>query len=142
MVGVELEDYNSGGKAGAHWESRLVDSEFMAGVSSPDSQLSFLTLAFFEDMGWYKSNYSMSEPFNYGRGEGCAWAQNPCSANTWGRYFCSDSSFTGCNGHRTAGGYCTFAGYQQSLPASYQYFPDPTVGGDSPWNDYCPVYEG
>jgi leishmanolysin len=114
----------------------------MSGISSGESQLSSLSLAFFEDMGWYKANYSMSEPFNYGRGEGCNWIQNPCSLANWGRYFCSDSASEGCNGHRTAGGHCTYVGWTNSLPIEFRYFTDPTIGGDSAWNDYCPVYEG
>jgi len=93
-------------------------------------------------MGWYSPNYSMSEPFNYGRGEGCTWISKPCSPATWNRYWCQTAAVEGCNGHRTAGGYCTYSSYQSALPTPFQYFSDPTQGGASPWNDYCPVYEG
>ena len=33
-----------------------------------------LTLAALEDSGWYKANYSMAEPFEWGRGRGCDFA--------------------------------------------------------------------
>lgn len=38
----------------AHWEARLVGSEFMGVSYSNNMQVSYLTLALFEDMGWYK----------------------------------------------------------------------------------------
>jgi leishmanolysin len=143
LDGMELEDFNTDTSTpGAHWEARLVDSEYMAGVSSDDSQLSFLTLTFLEDMGWYKANYSWSEPFNYGRGEGCDWVQKPCSSASWNRYWCQDSSKTACNGHRTAGGVCGFVTYNQALPKPFEYFSDATKGGRAGWNDYCPVING
>uniref|UniRef100_A0A6B2L0P8 Leishmanolysin-like peptidase n=1 Tax=Arcella intermedia TaxID=1963864 RepID=A0A6B2L0P8_9EUKA len=143
LTGMELEDQGSNGAPGSHWESRLVDSEYMAGVSSPDSQVSALTLNFFEDMGWYTSNFSMVEEFDYGRGEGCAWATQPCSSATWNRYWCqSNSAADKCNGHRTAVGRCNYAQYTAALPSQYQYFSDPAVGGSNNWPDYCPVYQG
>jgi len=145
LDGMELEDYNTDPTQGpgAHWEARLIDSEYMAGVASAgDSQLSFLTLTFFEDMGWYKSNYSWSEPFNYGRLEGCNWFTQPCSSANWNRYWCQDASTTACNGHRTAGGICGYVTYNQALPTPFEYFSDSTIGGQEGWNDYCPVIEG
>jgi len=137
-----LEDMNTNGNPGAHWENRLVDSEYMSGISDSDSQLSFLTLTFFEDMGWYTSNYSMSEPYNYGRNAGCSFVSSPCSQTNWGRYWCDTAPATRCNGHRTAGGFCTYVSYSSSLPVPFQYFADPSKGGNSPWNDYCPVISG
>jgi hypothetical protein len=93
-------------------------------------------------MGWYKSNYSWAEPFNYGRNEGCEWVTQPCSKATWGRYWCDNKDTTGCNGHRTAGGKCGYSTYNQALPSEYTYFSDPTKGGRSGWNDYCPTIDG
>jgi len=142
LDGLELEDFNDNGQAGSHWENRLVDSEYMSGVASDDSQLSFITLSFFEDMGWYQSNYSMAEPYNFARNTGCGWSVDPCSATNWGRYWCQDSTSTACNGPRTAGGYCGIGTYTTSLPSYYQYFSDPTQGGTSVWDDYCPNYQG
>jgi len=143
LDGMELEDFNTDpGTPGAHWEARIVDSEYMAGVASEDSQISFLTLTFLEDMGWYKSNYSWSQPFNYGRGEGCNWVTQPCSKATWGRYWCDNAATTGCNGHRTAGGKCGYVSYGSALPSKYTYFSDSTKGGRSGWNDYCPTIDG
>jgi hypothetical protein len=142
LDGMELEDFNTRtGEPGSHWEARIVDSEYMAGISSDDSQLSFLTLSFFEDMGWYKSNYSQSEPWNYGYNAGCDFIEKPCSKATWGRYWCDVIDSTGCTAHLIAGGSCQIITYQDPLPAPYRYFSQSNVGGDSPWNDFCPVIE-
>eukprot|EP01123_Difflugia_compressa_P012728 TRINITY_DN5570_c0_g1_i1.p1 TRINITY_DN5570_c0_g1~~TRINITY_DN5570_c0_g1_i1.p1 ORF type:complete len:724 (+),score=119.82 TRINITY_DN5570_c0_g1_i1:3-2174(+) len=142
LSGMELEDYNEGGEAGSHWESRLVDSEYMAGIASIEAQLSYLTLSFFEDMGWYKANFSMAEPWRYGIQEGCSWVQQPCSTETWNRYWCQTSASVSCNGQRNAVAYCNLVTFQSALPTEYQYFSQNTLGGKSGWNDYCPIYVG
>jgi len=95
------------------------------------------------DTGWYQANTSMAEPWHYGVMEGCNWVEQACSAATWNRYWCDDSSALACNGHRTARGYCNLATYSGPLPIQFQYFPqNPDSGGSDNWNNYCPVYQG
>lgn len=52
--GIDMEDSWGAQAQQAHWEARLVGSEFMGVSYSNNMQVSYLTLALFEDMGWYK----------------------------------------------------------------------------------------
>jgi Leishmanolysin len=51
--GMELEDGGSGGTRGSHWEKRLMMYDIMNGVSELVMYKSAITLAWFEDSGWY-----------------------------------------------------------------------------------------
>lgn len=47
--------------AGSHWEERILETEIMAPVvGSNKIHISPMTLATFEDSGWYTANYSMT----------------------------------------------------------------------------------
>ena len=89
LTGVELETEpeSAGHCYGSHWEQSFFPDEFLAprdahvsiNVEFSSVQVSkvkpirrtALTLAALEDSGWYKANYSLAEPFEYGRGSGC-----------------------------------------------------------------------
>ena len=54
IKGVELEDQNNE----LHWESRILLGEIMTIEGyEPEQVLSEFTLAFLEDLGYYKANY-------------------------------------------------------------------------------------
>jgi hypothetical protein len=55
-------------------------NEYMTGTSSYDPRKSKITLAFLEDSGWYRANYSNADSFPYGRGEGCSFSSARCSS--------------------------------------------------------------
>ena len=60
------------GTAGSHWEKRLVANEFMnPQVADNPVLFSALTLALFEDTGWYKPNYGAAQhlPWGYKQGK-------------------------------------------------------------------------
>ena len=49
----------------------------------------------------------------------------------------------GCTPDRTHKGYCGLnPGRGRALPAAYQYFPNPMVGGALQQADYCPYFRG
>lgn len=43
-----------------------------------DARISEFTLAFLEGTGWYDVDYTMAEPFNWGRNQGCTFHDGPC----------------------------------------------------------------
>ena len=53
---------------GSHWEARLFMTATMAAFTTPNPKLLPMTLALFEDSGWYKANYSMAN-----RLQVCRW---------------------------------------------------------------------
>lgn len=51
----------------------------MTGSSSRNPVFSGLTLALFEDSGWYTVDYSVAEPLLWGAGMGCDFVEKSCS---------------------------------------------------------------
>lgn len=76
---------------------------------SAESVISEFTLALLESTGWYKPNYNMTEPFNWGRGEGCQFVDGPC-VNRQGvsnfEEFCDPVDNIACTFTARGIGYC------------------------------------
>ncbi|PIO64155.1 hypothetical protein TELCIR_14227 [Teladorsagia circumcincta] len=53
----------------------------MSGIATQVYALSRLTLALFEDSGWYRVNYDKAEEMPWGRNLGCGFAKQSCL--TW-----------------------------------------------------------
>lgn len=69
--GLALE-YNGGpGTAGAHWSKKVMNTDYMIGDSYGENLISQLSLAMFDDSGWYKVDYNLSNLFLWGKGQGC-----------------------------------------------------------------------
>lgn len=139
-AGIELENGDKGSaEFSSHWDKRVVMNEYMSATSSYDPVYSALTLALFEDSGWYQVSYASAEVLPWGFLEGCGLAQAKCS--TWNsRYACSDAKQEACTSDYNAKGYCNVAEYSSSIPAGFQYFQDPKFGGRDTYADYCPFY--
>ena len=57
--------------AGSHWEQRILQTELMAPIVTGSTvHISPMTLAAFEDSGWYTADYSQAA--SYVRGKVCA----------------------------------------------------------------------
>jgi hypothetical protein len=54
-------------------------NEFMTGSISSNPIKSPLSLAVFEDTGWYKINYDGAQVLDWGNGLGCSFAEERCS---------------------------------------------------------------
>ncbi|PIO76496.1 Leishmanolysin [Teladorsagia circumcincta] len=81
LEGAELENHGPFGIAGVHWEKRIYEDETMsAGLTrtAQNGAFSRLTLALFEDSGWYKVNYDKAEEMMWGRNLGCDFAKRSC----------------------------------------------------------------
>lgn len=154
---------------GSHLEERLYFTELMGAIYTDSSVLSALTLAFLEDTGWYKANYTNAATSTFGHRAGCAFVMDDCIVNgqvpAWGEdFFCNtplgvtsqgtplvDVQQTMCDPTRRKKAACDLIdrselandllyGVSAELPAEYQYFPDESVGAASmPLADYCPI---
>ena len=69
------------GTAFAHWESRILLGDYMIGLSFDDIAISEITLALFEDSGWYKTNKYTGGLFKFGKNEGCFMLEQKCLEN-------------------------------------------------------------
>jgi leishmanolysin len=143
MTGVEIEDQGGAGTAGSHWEKRILYTEYMAGIlSSVTSYISSITLAYFEDKGFYTANYGWAQngSMTFGQGKGCAFVNNKCNTQTGGE-FCFDQTKTDqyCSADFLGQGYCALATYGSALDAAEQYFSNPNLGSAVSLTDYCPT---
>lgn len=79
LIGVPME-YNGGqGTVGSHWSKRYMNTEYMIGDSYGENLLSSITLALFEDSGWYLPDYTTSNLFLWGKDKGCDFFKNNCA---------------------------------------------------------------
>ncbi len=143
LLGAALEDQGGGGSM-SHWEKRLFMNEYLTGSASDHPVLSRITLAAFEDSGWYKANYLAADTLIWGRKQGCSFAIPGCTPTNWKGlgYYCTTSLAPGCAPDRRAVGVCGAITQTNAIPNPYKYFQDPTVGGFETLADYCPYVQG
>jgi leishmanolysin-like peptidase len=157
LPGAELENQptTACSAVASHWDQRLFATEIMAPYTSHHSMISAVTLALFEDSGWYKANYSNADMWregaDWGFQQGCEFATEKCIKQDGSGYigtgypehFCTvdqQSSPDMCTTDRRGYGRCNLVSGQSALPQQYQYFADPNLGGYSPAQmDYCPT---
>ncbi|KAE8908548.1 hypothetical protein PF002_g12639 [Phytophthora fragariae] len=146
LTGAEIEQQDGSGCLGSHWEERIFEPEYMSPVDSFRNVFSALTLAFFEDSGWYRANVSAAERLHFGENRGCDFATEKCINPATGvsiasDHFCTSNSAESCSVDATSRSVCSVL-TGESVPSEYRYFPDdPTKGGDS-YPDYCPINTG
>ena len=139
--GIPLENYGGQGSAGSHWEARYMLGDYMISTDYPEIVISDITLAVFEDSGFYKVNYYTGGLFRFGKGEGCNFFNEKCITNggtLFANEFCVKSQTPFCTSAHLAKGHCYMAKYNTELDSQYQYFSDKRVGGYAP-ADYCPI---
>ena len=54
-----------------HWESNFMGFDYMTSQTTKHSLITKMTLALFEDSGWYKPNYELAEDMWWGKNRGC-----------------------------------------------------------------------
>jgi len=114
--------------------------DFMIGESYDENYISEITIALFEDSGWYKANYFTGGLFRYGKNKGCDFVQNKCINNQQSAFpneFCTTDGAPMCFASLTAKGFCRLQ-TGLTIPQAYQYFADATKGGYTN-SDFCPV---
>lgn len=72
ITGLGLEMSGGPMSAGAHWETVLMGNDIETSMVNNYMAVSNMTLALFEDSGWYKPDYSKAEDLWWGKNGGCA----------------------------------------------------------------------
>lgn len=128
-----------------HWDKRIMNNDFM--VASWDTYYivySKISLALFEDSGWYQVDYSYGEQTTWGSNKGCEFIIDQCIIDKQAKFseFCNIStSITQCDHTHTYKGTCTLTDLNSPIPTQYQYFNDPYIGGNDSLADYCPYIQ-
>lgn len=137
---VELEDEGGPALEGSHWKRRNLKDDLMSGISGAN-KYSILTLAAFEDLGFYRANYSNAEFPVWGYQGGENLLTKKCLVNGVSQdisLFCTKSDEYLCTADRLAYGKCGVASYDVMFPFYSRYFSDPYEGGTLLLMDYCP----
>ncbi|KAG7391117.1 hypothetical protein PHYPSEUDO_005884 [Phytophthora pseudosyringae] len=146
LAGAEIEQQDDSGCLGSHWEERIFEPEYMTPVDSFRNVFSALTLAFFEDSGWYRANTEVAERLHFGENRGCAFATDKCINPDTGvsvadDHYCTSNSAESCSVDASSRSVCTLS-TGRSIPTDYRYFAGaPTKGGDD-FADFCPINVG
>ena len=141
IKGVQLENDGGDGTAGSHWDSRYMLGDYMMATDYSDIVLSDISLALFEDTGFYQVNYYTGGLFRFGKNQGCAFLEKKCLYNQgkntmFPNDFCNESGKSFCSSSHLSKGSCIIKNYS-SISERYRYFGD-KHGGFS-HADYCPV---
>ncbi|KAK6757607.1 hypothetical protein RB195_015429 [Necator americanus] len=154
LEGAEVENQGGTGTAGSHWEKRVFENEALTGVATQVYALSRLTLALFEDSGWYQVNYDKAENMTWGKGLGCDFAKKSCLSWMKGSKdpypFCTRALDMRCNADRKSKVSCNMIRRNEDLPKEYDYnipklYKDHKnrkviAQGGEMVADYCPYY--
>ncbi|CAH8583104.1 unnamed protein product [Schistosoma rodhaini] len=149
LDGIDLENEGGEGTVGSHFEKRTVGDEIMAGVTGVKTVVSRLTLAFFQDSGWWDVDFSVAEDWNYGKNLGCTFVMESCYAymhkmklaKKGMEPYCDEADSLMCYHHK-AFGTCGIGQYMKYLQPQEQYFKgSPDVGGTGALVDKCPLIE-
>ena len=145
IPGVPLENQGGESSMGSHWESRYMLGDYMISTDYDDIVLSDISLALFEDSGFYKVNYYSGGLFKFGKNKGCDFFSKKCINNgeILSEEFCAQPKQPMCTATRTIKAYCRIYDYSTAstairIPSEYQYFDSPYYGGFLPAN-FCPV---
>ncbi|VDO73947.1 unnamed protein product [Haemonchus placei] len=133
----------------------------MSGSNTQVFALSRVTLALFEDSGWYKVNYDKAEDMEWGKNLGCAFATKSCL--TWMKMnprnpypFCKKRRSARCSPARLEQRGCNLLLMNKTFPPPPGFLPEydynlknlyhdekgqPISGyGSSTIADFCPYY--
>ncbi|KAL6029999.1 hypothetical protein STEG23_030854 [Scotinomys teguina] len=86
------------GSWSSHWESRVLRGSVMTAAfdGAQYTRVDRITLAAFEDSGWYQVNYSAAEELLWGRGSGLEFGLVSTCRNGSSDFFCTHSGL-GCH---------------------------------------------
>ncbi|GET86466.1 GP63, leishmanolysin [Leishmania tarentolae] len=138
---LELEDQGGEGSAGSHIKMRNAQDELMAPAAA-GGYYTALTMAIFQDLGFYQADFSKAEAMPWGKDAGCAFFTRKCmekGVTKWPAMFCSGAEEgIRCPSSRLSLGTCDVT-EKQNPPAYFQYFTDPSLAGNTKFMDHCPV---
>ena len=142
LKGIQLENDGGEGTAGSHWDSRYMLGDYMIASDYSDIVLSDISLALFEDTGFYKVNKYTGGLFRFGKNQGCSFFEKKCLYNQgkntmFTNDFCIEKDQSFCSSSHISKGHCYITKYS-SIEERFRYFGDKYTGGLS-YSDYCPV---
>lgn len=108
--GLLLDSRGGEGTAGNHWDRKHMNTDYMIGETYGENLISELTLAMFEDSGWYKVDYNMANMFLWGKNEGCLFSDLAGSCTdkdyNYNNEFCSELKYPVCSVSHIFRGHC------------------------------------
>lgn len=141
VAGLELEDLDDLEQIESHWDLRTMTHDIMSSFMDSETIFSDITLAVFEDSGWYTGDYSYTQNIYWGWHQGCEWFEEKCISDSQAKFpgFCTEvnSETEQCDAFNLGYGGC-YRSNSENIPIHEQYFADPTLGGLS-YSDYCPI---
>lgn len=118
----------------------------MTASSITEPVISEFTLALLEGTGWYQVNYNMTEPFNWGRGEGCTFLDGPCVAtNGTPNFFefCNDDVEKACSFTSRGIGFCATGNNADYFANGCPYYmSSPVFDCEDPTNEVSATLSG
>lgn len=153
IKGVPLENNGLTGNNDAHWKRRAMNSDYMIAQSFGENLISDITLALFEDSGWYRVNYDLSNLFLWGKGKGCKFIYGAdCYTrrhvnlqkmefdiqSQFPREFCSNLNRPICSPHHIFRGNCLVMEYEKNLSTNERPFNNARLAGVDKYLDRCP----
>mmetsp|Transcript_46643 Transcript_46643/g.148944 ORF Transcript_46643/g.148944 Transcript_46643/m.148944 type:complete len:747 (+) Transcript_46643:85-2325(+) len=149
LPGAELENQPTSSCVivGSHWEERIFMGELMTSGQFGDYIfLSAITLALFEDSGWYMPDYNMADPLvkgvHWGYKLGCRFATEKCVADgktEFPRFWCQKEGSSKCGLTRLSEVQCTTVSAPVELKPAYTFFANHKIG-DTAEADFCPYF--
>jgi len=149
LPGAELENQATSACVivNSHWEERIFMGELMTSGQFGDYIfLSRLTLAVFEDSGWYIPDYNMADPLvkgvHWGYQLGCDFALSKCVSDGYTRYphyWCMQQGAKKCSLNRLSEVMCSLQNSPVPMKPAYTFFDNNQIG-DTAEADYCPYY--
>ncbi|RNF16164.1 surface protease GP63 [Trypanosoma conorhini] len=141
LQGMELRMQDDGTPS-SHWSQRNAKDELMSPYDSySGGYYTALTMAMFEDLGYYKAVWGMEEPMAWGNNSGCEFLDKQCAGDVHAAYpdmFCevSDKSLH-CTSDRQALGKCVRnVGNVAANPPERCSVLFPTIGDDGNYDGY------
>ena len=122
------------------WHSRQMLTDYMTlDDNEEEPVISEITLALFEDSGWYYPNYYTGGLFMFGKSQGCGFSNSCISYYKNSNHFCNVPNKTMCNTNRLSKAYCYINTDNKPFPKQGQYFYNNPFWSGQPSTLYCPV---
>ena len=138
LPGIQLENQND--YAYFVWDKRMMRDDYLT-VNALESDVVYsdLTLAVFEDSGWYQPDYSYGTKISFGYKKGCEFIEDKCIIDEQpiSEEFCVNDGVL-CDPTHLSYGYCDLGDFKDDIPFEFRYFSSNTLGGEY-YTDYCPV---
>ena len=143
LKGIQLENQGGKGSVGSHWEARYMLGDYMISTNYSEIVISDITLAYFEDTGFYKVNYYTGGLFRFGKNKGCSFLEEECVSNDgeltlFPNEFCTKPGAYFCGSSHLSRGDCYIYQYEEEIDPQFRHYSNIYMGGFSPTN-YCPV---